>query len=82
MQRLQVKYCKGEKELNDFLMTLELGAGEISKPRLQAINYVAEVQGSGQEYETENGTKSTLSMGSTVIAAVQYFVSIPEESHK
>ena len=81
MKRLQVKYCKGEKELNDFLMTLEIGTA-IDKPCLHSINYVAEVQGSGHEYETENGTKSEINMGSTVIAAVQYFVTINEESHE
>ena len=75
MERLQVKFCKGEKELNEFLMTLNVNS---TYPRLQSINYVAEVQGHGSDYETENGTKTEINMGSTVIAAVQYFVKVEE----
>lgn len=82
MKRLQVKYCKGEQELNDFLMTLEVGLGGAGKPCLHAISYVAEVQGHGSDYETENGTKTEINMGSKIVAAVQYFVQIDEESHE
>lgn len=66
MKRLQVKFCKGEKELNEFLMTLNID--HIGCPQLQSINYVAEIQGKGSDVE--------INMGSTVIAAVQYFVEV------
>ena len=66
MKRLQVKYCKGEEELNEFLKTLNIGG--VILPTLQSINYVAEVQGKGSNDE--------INMGSTVIAAVQYFVEV------
>lgn len=68
MQRLQVKYCKGEEDLNNFLMTLNV---DYKCPRLQSINYVAEVQGKGSNEE--------INMGSTVIAAVQYFIQVDDE---
>lgn len=68
MKRLQVKYCKGEKELNDFLSTLIVDSSFESddKPRLHSINYVTEVKGTGDGDE--------YFMGCTIIAAVQYFV--------
>jgi hypothetical protein len=66
MERLQVKFCKGEKELNEFLMTLNIG--HVGYPQLQSINYVAEIQGKGSDVE--------INMGSSVIAAVQYFVEV------
>jgi len=74
MERLQVKFCKGEQELNEFLMTLNVN--HTGYPHLQSINYVAEVQGHGSDYETETGTKTEINMGSTVIAAVQYFIEV------
>lgn len=66
MERLQVKFCKGEKELNKFLMTLNVN--HTGYPHLQSINYVAEIQGKGSDVE--------INMGSSVIAAVQYFVEV------
>jgi len=68
MERLQVKYCKGEEELNNFLMTLNVNH---VCPRLQSINYVAEVQGKGSNDE--------INMGSKVVAAVQYFITVEED---
>lgn len=64
MERLQVKFCKGEKELNDFLITLHIN--HTGYPHLHSINYVAEVKGGGSDTD--------FNMGSSVIAAVQYFV--------
>ena len=70
--RLQVKYCKGEKELNDFLVTLHVGTGwDLGYPKLQSISYVSEVRGYGSESE--------INMGSEVIAAVQYIINIETE---
>lgn len=66
MKKLQVKYCKGEEELNTFLMTLNIEG--IECPRLHSINYVAEVQGGGSETD--------FNMGSKVIAAVQYLIEV------
>ena len=77
MERLQVRFCKGEEELNRFLMTLHLD--RTGYPHLQSINYVAEVNGHGRDYETDSGTKTEIDMGSTVIAAVQYFVEVDDD---
>lgn len=66
MERLQVKYCKGEKELNKFLMTLNTTHN--GYPHIHSITYVAEVKGEGSD--------DSINMKSNIIAAVQYFVQV------
>ena len=75
-ERIQVKYCKGEQELNDFLATLHVD--HQGYPHLHSISYVSEVHGHGTDVETFNGTKSEVHMGSNIIAAVQYFIQIED----
>ena len=67
MERLQVKYVTTEAELNEFLSTLFIG-NTASFPKLLNISYIPKVEG--------NGTETATSIGSTVIAAVQYIVEV------
>ncbi len=74
MRRLQVKYCTSEKELNEFLTTLNVDSTSVF-PRLHNINYIVKPEGEG----TVSGEEGSATVGAEVIAIVQYFV---EESEK
>lgn len=60
--RLQVKYCYSEDEVNKFLMKLST----TEYPKVQSIQYCGKVQG--------EGTDQSVSVGSDVVAIVQYFI--------
>ncbi len=74
-QVLQIKYCYGEKETNEFLSSLNLVK---ECPFLQSINYISEVRGTGTETEwaDENGVTGNMDIGSKVIAVVQYVTEV------
>ena len=68
---IQVKYCYSEESLNAFLKTLHTEAG--LTPRLQGINYMADVHGKGgQEYDSDGNLRDNMSLSNDIVAIVQH----------
>ena len=63
---LQVKYVTSEQELNDFLKTLSVNSLDKEYPKLQAVQYIAQLN--------YKGTAEDIDVQTRVLAAVQYFV--------
>ena len=86
MIKLQVKYCYSEEELNNFLLTLNLDIKYKDTsdvvcadcPRLQGIQYLPKVKGTGGDYYNEDGEKMCRAeAGCDIVAIVSYFAEIP-----
>lgn len=67
MLKCQVKYCYSEKELNEFLLGLNLGK-DCPTPYLQNIQYTANMHIKGKK-DVVDGT-------SDVIAIVHYIIDV------
>ena len=75
MKKLQVKYCYSEEETNNFLLTLSVS--NLEYPCLHSIQYMAKMHGDGgQEYNADGELRDKISIGSDVIAMIQYFVEV------
>lgn len=78
MKRLQVKYCPTEKELNDFLKTLNVSGLSTEYPYIHNIQYLPKVHGDGVETKEadEEGVTAKANVGCDIVAIVSYFVHV------
>lgn len=67
MLRCQVKYCYSEEELNEFLLTINMGK-DWATPYLQNIQYMANMH--------IKGKKDVVDGASDVIAIVHYIIDV------
>ena len=67
--RLQTKFFENEKDLNEFLKTLEI-TGNDNLPKLQNITYIPK--------PTANGTSDNFEFQGNIIAVVQYITEVEE----
>ena len=67
MLRCQVKYCYSEKELNEFLLTINMGK-DCATPYLQNIQYMANMH--------IKGKKDVVDGCNDVVALVHYIVDV------
>lgn len=67
--RLQTKFFENEKDLNEFLKTLEI-MGNDSLPKLQNITYIPKPMA--------NGTSDNFEFQGNIMAIVQYITEVEE----